>query len=639
MSYRIRMLNDKWALSIISAVLGLITLSGMVAVPTAGAEALPDELRGFTISNSFMPLDAKPVGRIRALRGKLVVRHGRTFKAYYAKRGDRLYKNDILYTLKGARCRVRLVTADIITMAADTRISMDNVVDDRKKRKKNTRFSVLKGKAMFYVIRLFRYKTVSSEVKTPTAVCGVRGTKFGVKVAPLNKVAAQLQPLYLADASGTLPPGLLAQATGEPQTQTTVYGFDGQVAVTSTVDGTTQTVGAGQNVVMGTTGSGPVVVTPPSEASQFSSETEAAPDMGSNGEGDGDSGEAGETDSSGTSETGEDESSADGEEGEDQDTTTDTGTGDADAALAGAEASATDLTQVTTTIAIQTQQSGKVGYFSALLTRWDGSTAYTLADIYANKDPQYMQTGSVTVNSIVNSQGFLKANGTDTPEGDVYLEQIKSIPGDNTDTGSLGTSRRMDNSDTAGYPDPDDFGSNNYMSWGLWRMSNWVYNPTSGYYYAVVMQAYRLEGEITPTEVAAGIVGHYSGPAYGTYFETNNSLGTEMTGTFQCNVNVPANSITNFEIDVADVSNSKTAYISGGTGSFLPGSTSSFTITGGTWKLGPVGAEMDAHAARKAANGSLFGPSGEHIGGSWGMDSSGGGNNAAVGIFQGDRTP
>jgi hypothetical protein len=342
MYYRVKMLIAKASLIIILAALGMMTLSGMAPLPAANADTLPDELMGFTIRDAFVPLDSKPVGTIRALRGKLVVRHGRTFKAYYAKRGDRLYKHDILYTLKGARCRVQLVTADVITMAADTRISMDNVVDDRQKSKKSTRFSVLKGKAMFYVIRLFRYKTVAAEVRTPTAVCGVRGTKFGVKVSPADRTSAQARPLYLADASGTLPPGLLAQAAGEPQMETTVYGFDGQVSVTSTVDGTTQTVGAGQNVVMGTTGGGPVVVTPPSEARQFNSETEAAPDLGADGEEDGDSGEAGETDSSGTSGATEEEGSGDGAEGEDQDAATDTGTEEADAALAGAEAAATD---------------------------------------------------------------------------------------------------------------------------------------------------------------------------------------------------------------------------------------------------------------------------------------------------------
>jgi hypothetical protein len=458
----------------------------------------------------------------------------------------------------------------------------------------------------------------------------VRGTKFGVKVEPVNKTSAQAQPLYLAAASETLPTGLLAQAADEPQLQTTVYGFAGQVSVTSTVDGTTQTVGAGQNVVMGPAGGGPVVVTPPSEANQFSNETEAAPDLGEDGEEGEGSDDAGGTDSSGTSEEADDEGAEESEEGDDQDAAADTGAGDSDAALTDAEAAATDLNQVVATATI-TAVSGRVGYFSALLSRFYGGT-YTLADIYVNKDPQLMESGSVTANSIVDSQGFIRAAGTDTPEGNVYMDYMKSIPGP-IDSGPLGTSRPMDNPDNSpGYPNDDELGSNNYMSWGFWRMSKWVAAPSGEY--AVIMKAYRLEGEITPTEVAAGIVGHYSGPAYGTYFETANTWGTDMTGVFQCDVNVPANSITNFGIDVSG--GGKTAYIYNGTGSFLPGSTNSFTINGGTWMLGPVGAELPA--TRKAANGALFGPTGGHIGGSWGMD-AGSGNNAAVGIFVGDRHP
>jgi len=104
-----------------------------------------------------------------------------------------------------------------------------------------------------------------------------------------------------------------------------------------------------------------------------------------------------------------------------------------------------------------------------------------------------------------------------------------------------------------------------------------------------------------------------------------------MTGSFGCDVNVPAGTVTNFNMNVTG--SGKTAFINNGTGSFTPGA-SSFAVTGGTWMLGPVGGEMTA--TRKAANGTLFGPAGKHIGGSWGMD-AGGGDNAAVGIFVGDQ--
>jgi len=603
--------------------LGIFAATGATASLQA-AERLPEDLKGFTIQNSFVPMKAKPVGTIQALRGKLVVRHGRTFKAYYASRGDRLYKHDILYTLDDARCRVQLVTADVITMGADTRISVDNVLDDRKNQKKNTRFSVLKGKAMFYVIRLFRYKTVASQVKTPTAVVGVRGTKFGVKVAPAPKTSARARPLYFADALSSTAHELLAQAIGDTPLQTTVYGFDGQVTVTSTVDGATQTVGAGQNVIMGPTGAGQVVVTPPAEANQFRNDTQADPDLEATG--------AEDDASAGKGETGDAESATTAEEDEEQDAAADTGASDTDSALAGAESAATDLSQKATTASIQAQ-GGKVGYFSALLTRYF-SGAWNLADVYLNKDPQFIQSGTVSGESIVDNQGLITATNTNVEEGDVYVQRIKTVAGGPMDSGDLDTSHPMDNDMNApGYPSNDDLGENTYMRWGFWRMSTWVQPGGAGNPgFAVTMRAYRLEGQLTPTEIAAGIVGTYGGQAWGTYFEAGNAYGTDMVGSFSCDVNVPANSINNFNMSVTG--GSRSAYISNGTGMFLPGSTNSFTLNGGTWMLGTTGSE--APAAAKAANGSLFGPTGENIGGNWGMD-VGGGNNAAVGIFVGDR--
>ena len=54
---------------------------------------------------------------------------------------------------------------------------------------------MLRGKVMFYAVRLFKYRTASMSVKTPTAVVGVRGTKFGVEVRMMGADVAQSTPL------------------------------------------------------------------------------------------------------------------------------------------------------------------------------------------------------------------------------------------------------------------------------------------------------------------------------------------------------------------------------------------------------------------------------------------------------------
>ena len=152
----------------------LMIFSSLVFAHAALAQKplLPGELNGFSIKDTFVPLDTPVVGTVRSLKGRLIVRHGRKTVAYYAAVGDRLYEHDILYTLADTRCRVRFVTADLVTMGENSHISIDQLVDERKAKKKRSLFSMLKGKAMFYVVRVFRYRQADTRVRTPTAIAG-----------------------------------------------------------------------------------------------------------------------------------------------------------------------------------------------------------------------------------------------------------------------------------------------------------------------------------------------------------------------------------------------------------------------------------------------------------------------------------
>ncbi|MEA3279883.1 MAG: FecR family protein, partial [Thermodesulfobacteriota bacterium] len=220
-------------------------------------DALPGELKWLDIKDYHIVSEERPAGLIQTLLGHVVVRIGDTDRAYFAARGDQIFEKDAIFTLKGARCRVRFNTDDIVTMGQNSRIGVDEIIDDRKNKKKKSVISMLRGRAMFYVMRLFRYKTAQTLVKTPTAICGVRGTKFGVEVRKTDKKLAQTGPVYLADASGSGAEYLMA-AAGTNGTTTIVYGFEGEVEVTSPVDGSTQTVGDGQNLELTGEGAGDV---------------------------------------------------------------------------------------------------------------------------------------------------------------------------------------------------------------------------------------------------------------------------------------------------------------------------------------------------------------------------------------------
>ena len=124
----------------------------------------------------------------------------------------------------------------------------------------------------------------------------------------------------------------------------------------------------------------------------------------------------------------------------------------------------------------------------------------------------------------------------------------------------------------------------------------------------------------------------YSGNAWGTYREWTDhstSSSTDMTGTFGCSVNFDSLSVTDFNVSISG--SGHTAKISEASGSF---GSSQFQINTetGSWTID------DNSVSYRAANGSLYGPNGEYIGGAFGMQCTGSPARAVQGIFQAPKT-
>jgi hypothetical protein len=196
-------------------------------------------------------------------------------QAYYAAPGDLLYEKDVLFTLKESRCRFKLHNEDTADMGENARIGITSSDDDRNTREKRSAFDIARGKAMFLTIRLFRHKGSSMTVSTPTAVAGVRGTKFGVEIVELGGTRSASLPLLFADASDA---GFrhLAQATTPPLFETNVYTFEGVVDVTSRITGQTSKLGAGQGINAGPGGLGNLFPMTPDIYRKFQADTEGS---------------------------------------------------------------------------------------------------------------------------------------------------------------------------------------------------------------------------------------------------------------------------------------------------------------------------------------------------------------------------
>jgi FecR protein len=252
-----------WALIVLA-----IPAWGAPARGKAPIELIPSELKGLDIKDYYAGAGAKDAGVIQTVVGYVVVAREGLKQAYYAAAGDRLFEKDVIFTLKESRCRFQLKGQDVVTMGDNTRLGIKTAAENARTQTKQTVFSVLRGKAMFYAIRLFKYRNVSMEVETPTAVSGVRGTKWGVEVVDLAQKPLASLPILVADNS--LEGGFrhLAQQSS-PNYQTNVYTFEGSVFVNSLITGQSVTLTAGQGVAADNRGLGKTFPVPPDVLRQF----------------------------------------------------------------------------------------------------------------------------------------------------------------------------------------------------------------------------------------------------------------------------------------------------------------------------------------------------------------------------------
>jgi len=562
-----------------------------------GAGELPKELKGVRVKDAFIPSAGKPAGVIQSVVGHVVVAREGLRQAYYSGAGDRLYEKDTLFTLKGSRCRFRLNGDDVVTMGEGTKIAISGFSVDKARGKKSSAFKMSNGKAMFYALKLFRYKGAAMTVETPTAVVGVRGTKWGVEIVELDGKPTASLPILVADLSDT---GFrhLAQ-TNQPNVQTNVYSFEGQVQVTSTTTGQTTTLNTGQGLNAGGTGLGGAFQTPPGVAQQFSSDTSAP---GGNGG----------ASTSGTTTTGSTTTTTGG--GTTTTTTPDTSTVAQNQTTQNASNTGTDPAAPDP----GTNASGSnVGYVSGMLTKQTGSS---LAEIFVSQNRQDFDVRIWARGATDTLKDYIRVDSSQTwsEDYDAYAKWVMFDSGAKN-SGDLGTSHPISHTTTSEV-DLD----SSQLGWGYWTMSNFF--TVDGLNYAIDNKGWWINGPNTTVAQMGTLTGSatYSGKAYGTYWSS--SGGADMTGSFSSDVNFGNGAIGNFALTVS-YSEMFYASISGATGSI--GTDGHFNITGGTWNLNGT-----TNPAYKMAYGSLYGSSASYMGGAWGMATASAG---ATGIFVGDK--
>jgi|GEM_PF-905771 len=210
---------------------------------------------GITMAPGWEPASGTPIGAVEQTQGQAWIIHQGTTKAYNAERESPLFTGDTLITGVQAQLRCRLNDKSTFSLAGQGKLVLDKSVYDPAKDRRESVLQLLFGRARFIVNHLKGNYQDDYQVRTPTAICGVRGSDFVVAVRPSTATTAKVSrwQAILAQLSELISPQE-AQAVAELALTTTVLSGPGTTVGFSGLTGATQVVSAGSLSVAATGG-------------------------------------------------------------------------------------------------------------------------------------------------------------------------------------------------------------------------------------------------------------------------------------------------------------------------------------------------------------------------------------------------
>lgn len=137
-----------------------------------------------TIKTGFASGPGRQIGTIQKIRGEAYVIHKNDKTAYRVRNNYPLFTGDTMITSDESSIDAVMNDRSLITLASYSKITLTESVYDPKKETRSSLVDVLFGQVRFIVVKITG--SPNYKVKTPTAVCGVRGTDFCISVIPAS---------------------------------------------------------------------------------------------------------------------------------------------------------------------------------------------------------------------------------------------------------------------------------------------------------------------------------------------------------------------------------------------------------------------------------------------------------------------
>ena len=127
---------------------------------------------------------AEVVGHITQVEGRVDLLKGGKLPATPVALQDKVESGDVLRTKSLSKAQITFIDNSVITLSPESRMAVDEYRFEPGQQKRNAVLNLFQGMAHVVVNKLFKVDEPDFVIKTHTAVTGVRGTDFGIRLQP-----------------------------------------------------------------------------------------------------------------------------------------------------------------------------------------------------------------------------------------------------------------------------------------------------------------------------------------------------------------------------------------------------------------------------------------------------------------------
>ena len=127
---------------------------------------------------------ADVAGRLTQVEGRIDILRGGKLPAIPVKLNDGVQVGDVLRTKSMSKAQITFSDNSTMTISPESRVAVEAYMFDSTQNKRNAVVQLFQGLAQVVVSKIYKSAEPDFVVKTQTAIMGVRGTDFGVRIHP-----------------------------------------------------------------------------------------------------------------------------------------------------------------------------------------------------------------------------------------------------------------------------------------------------------------------------------------------------------------------------------------------------------------------------------------------------------------------